>query len=160
MMGPNSFQWCPETGQGAMGTNRSIGSSSWPRGRTSSLWGWRSTGTGCPELLCSLLWRYSRPASMWPCTACSRWPCFDRGDGPDDPQRSCPAPTILWFCECAHLAIACICLACILFIKTTAYIWIWYCRNWFGTKWRTWCPFEILSSYFLHDYHRSLTLRT
>jgi len=28
-MGPSSFQWCPATGQGAMGTNWSRGSSSW-----------------------------------------------------------------------------------------------------------------------------------
>ena len=34
-MGPNSFQWCPATGQGAMGTNWSRGSSSWTWGRTS-----------------------------------------------------------------------------------------------------------------------------
>jgi len=33
-------------------------------GRTSSLWGWRSPGTGCPGRLWSLLWRYSRPAWM------------------------------------------------------------------------------------------------
>jgi len=26
-MGPDSFQWCPATGQGAMGTNWSRGSS-------------------------------------------------------------------------------------------------------------------------------------
>jgi len=36
--GPSSFQWCPVTGQGATGTNWSRGSSSWTRGRTSSLW--------------------------------------------------------------------------------------------------------------------------
>ena len=42
--GPNSFQWCPVTGQGAMGTNWSTGSSVWTWGRISSLWGWRSTG--------------------------------------------------------------------------------------------------------------------
>jgi len=36
--GPDSFQWCPATGQGATGTNWSRGSSSWTRGRTSSLW--------------------------------------------------------------------------------------------------------------------------
>ena len=47
MTGPDSFQWCTVTGQGAMGTNWSIESSVWTWGRTSSLWGWRSTGTGC-----------------------------------------------------------------------------------------------------------------
>ena len=65
--------------------------------RTSSLWGWRSTGTGCPGRLWSLLlWRCSRPS--WPrsCAACSRWPCFGRGFGLDDPQRSLPTPNILW----------------------------------------------------------------
>ena len=57
-MGPGSFQWCPVTGQGAMGTNCNTGSSIWIWGRTSLLWGWQSTGTGCPERLWSLLlWR-------------------------------------------------------------------------------------------------------
>jgi len=59
--GPGSFQWCPAIGQGAMGANCSRGSSSWTWGRTSSLWGWRSPGTGC--------------------AACSGWPCFGRGVG-------------------------------------------------------------------------------
>ena len=41
---------------------------------------WQSSGTGCPEGLWSLfLWRYSKPAWMWSCSACSRWPCFSRG---------------------------------------------------------------------------------
>ena len=74
-----------------MGTNWSRGSSIWTWGRTSSLWGWRSTGTGCPGRLWSLpLWRYSRPAWTRSCAAFSRWPCFGRGVGPDDPQRSLP----------------------------------------------------------------------
>jgi len=50
-------------------------------GRTSSLWGWRSTGTGCPGGLWSLLlWRYSRPAWTRSSAACCRWPWFGRGD--------------------------------------------------------------------------------
>ena len=99
-MGPDSFQWCPATGQGAMGTNWSIGNSVWTWGRTSSLWGWWSTGTGCPGRLWSLLlWRSSRPAWTWSCAACCRRPCFGRGGGLDDPQRSLPTPTILWFCD-------------------------------------------------------------
>ena len=84
--------------QGAMGTNWSRGSSSWTRGRTSSLWGWRSPGPGCPGRLGSLLlWRYSRPAWTRSSTAYCRWPCFGRRVGIDDPQRSLPTPTILWF---------------------------------------------------------------
>ena len=68
--------------------------------RTSSLWGWRSTGTGCPGRFWSLLlWRYSRPAWTRSCAACCRWPCFVRGFGLDDPQRSLPTPNILWFCD-------------------------------------------------------------
>jgi len=99
-MGPSSFQWCPVTGQGAMGTKWSIGSSIWTWGRTSSLWGWRSTGIGCPGRLWSLLlWRYSRPAWTRSCAACCRWPCFGRGVGLDEPQRSLPTPNVLWFCE-------------------------------------------------------------
>ena len=31
--------------------------------------------------------------------ACCRWPCFGRRVGLDDPQRSLPNPTILWFCD-------------------------------------------------------------
>ena len=98
--GPDSLQWCPVTGQGAMGTNWSRGSSSWTGGTTSSLWGWRSPGTGCPGRLWSLLlWRYSRPAWTRSCAACSGWPCFGRRVGLGDPQRSLPTPTILWFCD-------------------------------------------------------------
>ena len=99
-MGPDSFQWCPVTGQGAMGKNWSIANSSWRWGRTSSLWGWWSTGTGCPGRLWSLLlWRYSKPTRTLSCAAYSRWPCFSRGVGLDDTQWSLPTPTILWFCD-------------------------------------------------------------
>ena len=92
-MGPDSFQWCPVTGQGSMGTN-------WTWGRTSSLWGWRSPGPGCPGRLWSLLlWRYSNPAWTLSCAACSGWPCFGRGFWLDDPQRSLPTLNILWFCD-------------------------------------------------------------
>jgi len=99
-MGPNSFQWCPATGQGAIGTNWSTGSSIWRGGRTSSLWGWRSPGTGCPGRLWSLLlWRYSRPTWTRSCAACCRWPSFVRGVGLDDPQRSLPTLNMLWFCD-------------------------------------------------------------
>ena len=81
-MGPDSCQWCPATGQGATGTKWRRGSSSWTRGRTSSLWGWQSPGPGCPGRLWSLLlWRYSRPAWMRCCAACSGWPCLGRGLG-------------------------------------------------------------------------------
>ena len=98
--GPDSFQWCPETGQGATGINWSRISSVWTWGRTSSLWGWWSTGKGCPGKLWSLLlWRYSRPVWTQSCAACCRWPCFGRGVGPDDPQRSLPTPNILSFCD-------------------------------------------------------------
>jgi len=62
---PDSFQWCPAIGQGAMGIDWSTGSFIQTRRRTSSLWGWRSTGTGCPEWLRSLLlWCYSKPIWM------------------------------------------------------------------------------------------------
>ena len=36
---------------------------------------------------------------MRSCAACCRWPCFGRGVGLDDPQRSLPTSTILWFCD-------------------------------------------------------------
>ena len=83
-----------------MGTNWSTGSFIWTWGRASSLWAWRSTGTGCPGRSWSLLlWGYSRPAWTRSCAACCRWPCFGRRVGLDDPQRSLPTPTILWFCD-------------------------------------------------------------
>ena len=104
-MGPDSFQWCPATGEGAMSTNWSIGSSVWTWGRT-SLWGWRSTETGYPGRLWSLLlWRYSRPAWTRSCAACCRRPCFGRGVGLDDPQRSLPTLTILSFCDLREFCI-------------------------------------------------------
>jgi len=46
-----------------------------------------------------LLWRYSRPVWTRSYAACYRWPCFGREVGLDDPQRSLPTPTILWFCD-------------------------------------------------------------
>ena len=96
-MGPDSFQCCSVTGQGAMGTNLSTGCSVWTWGRTSLLQGWQSTGTGCPERLWILLfWRHSKSTWMKSCAVCSRWPCFSRGVGLDDLQRSLPTPTILW----------------------------------------------------------------
>jgi len=56
--------------------------------------------TGWPGRLWSLLlWRYSRPTWTRSSAACSRWPCFGRGVGLDDPQRSLPTPNILWFCD-------------------------------------------------------------
>ena len=80
----------------------------WTWGGTSSLWGWRSTGTGCPGRLWSLLlWRYSRPAWTRSCSAYCRWPCFGTGVGLDDPQRSLPSPTILWFCDSVNCQLTC-----------------------------------------------------
>ena len=38
------------------------------------------------------------PAWTRSSAACCRWPCFSRRLGLDDPQRSLPTPTILWFC--------------------------------------------------------------
>ena len=55
-----------------------------------------SEGDGCPGGLWSLpVWRYSRPAWTRSCAACCRWPCFVKGVGLDDPQRSLPTPNIL-----------------------------------------------------------------
>ena len=86
-MGPDSFQWGPATGQGATDINWSLGSSRWTRGRTSSHWGWRSTGTGCPEGLSRLLlYAYSKPAWMRSCASCCRWTCSGSGVGLDDTQ--------------------------------------------------------------------------
>ena len=71
-----------------------------PRSTCISLTGWWSTGTGCPgRLWILLLWRYSSPAWIRSCAACCRWPCFGRGVGLGDPQRSLPTANILWFCD-------------------------------------------------------------
>ena len=45
-------------------------------------------------------WSDKRTLPAWArsCAACCRWPCFGRGVGLGDPQRSLPTPTILWFC--------------------------------------------------------------
>ena len=102
-MGPHSFQWCPVTGQAAVGTNWSIGSSIWTRERISSLLGWRSTGTGCPEGLWSLLWRYQNPSGWYPVYPALGDLSFGRGFGLDYPQMSLPTPTILWFCDSVNL---------------------------------------------------------
>ena len=60
--------------------------------------------SGCPgRLWILLLWRHSRPAWARSCAACCRWPCFSRGVGLDDPQRSLPTTNILWFCDSAIL---------------------------------------------------------
>ena len=96
--GARLFPVVPRTS--ATGANWSRGSSSWTWGRTSSLWGRWSTGTGCPGRLWSrLLWRYSRSTWIRSYAACCRWPCFGKGVGLGDPQRSLPTPTILWFCD-------------------------------------------------------------
>ena len=90
----------PSDKTGVMGTTWSIEISTWTWGRTSSLWGWQSTRTGCPEGLWNLLlWRFSRPAWTRSCAACSRWPYFGSKVGLADLQRSHPTPTILWFCD-------------------------------------------------------------
>lgn len=48
---PGSFQWCPMTGQEAVGTHWNTRCSVWPSGNTFLLVGWLSTGTGYPERL-------------------------------------------------------------------------------------------------------------
>jgi len=111
-MEPDSRQWRPVTGQGATGTKWSIRSSSWTW-RTSLLWGWWSTGTGCPEgWWILLLWRYSKPAWTRSCAACSTWACFDRGldqmipRGPLQPLPFCDSLIIPSLfppsCECFY----------------------------------------------------------
>jgi len=37
---------------------------------------WQSTGTGCPERLWNLLWRYSRPLWTPSCVTCCREPAL------------------------------------------------------------------------------------
>ena len=59
---------------------------------------------------CNMQWfqathSYSRPAWTRSCAACCRWPCFSRGVGPDDPQRSLPTPNILRFWICNFVTI-------------------------------------------------------
>ena len=99
-MGPDSFRWCPATGQGATGTNCSIGSSTWTWGRTSLLWGQRSNGTGWPEgYRVSFSGDTQNPPGQGPVQPALGEPALVRVVGLDDPQRSLPIPTILWFCD-------------------------------------------------------------
>ena len=93
-MGPDSFQWCPVTGQGAMSTNWSIGSSSFFPLRVTEHWNrlprevvespsLEIFKTHLDKVLCSLL----------------QVTLLRQGVGLDDPQRSLPTPTSLWFCD-------------------------------------------------------------
>ena len=62
---------------------------------------WDLLMTVVPALVNSLkslyipTWKESVNKSAHSC----RWPCFGRGVGLDDPQRSLPTPNILWFCD-------------------------------------------------------------
>lgn len=83
-MGLGSFWWClvtvAVTGKGAMSLNENIRSSIKTCERTFLLWGWWSTGTGCPEKLwCLLLWRYTRPAWTLSCAIYCREPALAGG---------------------------------------------------------------------------------
>ena len=49
------------------------------------------------EAVESLSLEISKPAWMRSCAVCCRWTYFGSGFGLDDPQRSVPAPTILWY---------------------------------------------------------------
>jgi len=79
-MEPDSFWWCPATGQGGTGTNWSTGSSIEAWGKISLLWGWQSTWTSCPEGLWSLLlWRYSKSTWMLFCSNLLQGTWLSRG---------------------------------------------------------------------------------
>lgn len=68
-------------------------------GNTFSLWGWQSTGTGCPKRLWSLYyWIYSEEAiwtQSWASSSGS--PCLNRGVWPRWLPGSLPTSTTLWF---------------------------------------------------------------
>ena len=97
-------------------------------------------GTGCLKRLWSLLlWRYSEPAWMRSCATCSRWSCFGKGVGLDDPQRSLPTPTILWFCNSV---------ICILFIIHMYYAQTFcsrfvLCKQLWTHNWRSVCHYTV-----------------
>ena len=46
--GTGACQWFLVIGPDTVGTDRNTGGSLWTSGNTFSLWGWLSTGTGCP----------------------------------------------------------------------------------------------------------------
>ena len=99
---PDCVQGCPGMWKEAVGTNRNTAGSLWTSGITSLLWGWPSTGTGCPERLwslppCLLFCRYSKATWTWSWATASRRPCLDGPGGrPDDILTSLPTSTILW----------------------------------------------------------------
>jgi len=76
------------------------GDSVWISGNTLFLSGWLSTGIGCSgKLWIPPPWKYRKASWMWSCTTSSKWPCMNRGAGPDDLQRCLPTSTTLCFCE-------------------------------------------------------------
>ena len=93
-MEPGSFQWCPVTGPEATCTHWNTGDSLWTPGNTFLLWGWPSTCTGCSGRLKI----FRRHLDMFLSNPGSKWPCFSRGIGQDDLQRSLTALTTLRFC--------------------------------------------------------------
>jgi len=98
-IGPGSFWWFPVTEQGAPGTNWNTGISIWTWERIFSLWGWQSTGTGCPMRLWSLLWRCSKPARKLPCASSCREPALAGAWGgwsPEVPSR--PQHSVILCC--------------------------------------------------------------
>jgi len=69
--------WSAGTEQGETALNWSTESSTWICGGTSSWWGWRNTGTGCPgRLWILLLCRYSRFTRMPTWAACCKEPAL------------------------------------------------------------------------------------
>jgi len=105
-MGPDSFQWCPVTGQGGQrGWSRALFSGAqcqdlgqWAPPETQEVPSERqetffySEGdTGCPGRLWSLRpWRYSEALWAWSWAAGSGWPCLGGEVGPDELQRFLP----------------------------------------------------------------------
>jgi len=102
-VGPGSHQWCGVTGQGAMGKNCSTGSSKQIWGRTSLLWVMNklpreAVESSAPEILKTYLFQNLALQNAFPCNPL--WGThFRRRVGLNDPQKSLPNPTILWFCD-------------------------------------------------------------
>ena len=95
--GPDSFQWCPVTGQGAMGTKKHRKFHlNMRKNFVSDRALEQAAQRGCGF---SFSGDVQELPGQGPVQPLSRWPCFGRGVGLDDPQKSLPTPNILWFCE-------------------------------------------------------------
>lgn len=103
---PQRFAVIVVIGQGVITKNWNIRSSTQICGRTSLLWHYQNTETGCPKRLWRLLlWRYSRPIWMLTCANHCKEPVLVGGL---DSMISWDLFQPLWFCDFPSLPLSCL----------------------------------------------------